>query len=113
MNNGHRITPTAHQRRILTHGTNTTNNVANTVANGLFLLSQAHQELTKHEEAQRANRSDGDDDAPPSNATIKRGAKCKSHDVSASPPPHLPKPAPLKRARATQRQAKAWRLDLS
>jgi len=78
---------------------NTTNNPANTAANGLFLLSQAHQELTKREEAQRANRSDGDDDAPPSNTTNKRGAKRKSYDVSASPPPHHPKPAPPKRAR--------------
>jgi ATF/CREB family transcription factor len=78
---------------------NTSNNAANTAANGLFLLSQAHQELTKREEAQRANRSDGDDDAPPSNPSSKRGAKRKSYDVSASPPPHLPKPAPPKRAR--------------
>jgi hypothetical protein len=78
---------------------NTTNNPANAAANGLFLLSQAHQELTKREEAQRANRSDGDDDAPPSNVTSKRGAKRKSYDVSASPPPHHPKPAPPKRAR--------------
>jgi hypothetical protein len=31
----------------------------------LFLLSQAHQELTKHE-AQHASRSDGDEDSPPS-----------------------------------------------
>src|SRR6267154_760109 len=78
---------------------NTTNNAANTAANGLFLLSQAHQELTKREEAQRANRSDGDDDAPPSNASSKRGTKRKSYDVSASPPPHQPKPAPPKRTR--------------
>jgi len=78
---------------------NTTNNTPNTAANGLFLLSQAHQELTKREEAQRANRSDGDDDAPPSNAANKRGTKRKSYDVSASPPPHHPKPAPPKRMR--------------
>ncbi len=42
----------------------------------------------KCEEAQRANRLDGDDDAsPPSNdATSKQGMKRKSYNVSASLP---------------------------
>jgi len=75
------------------------NSTASAAANGLFLLSQAHQELTKREEAQRAGRSDGDDDAPPSNPTSKRGTKRKSYEVSTSPPPHYSKPAPPKRAR--------------
>jgi len=81
-----------------TRYTNSTANATSTAANGLFLLSQAHQELTKREEAQRASRSDGDDDAP-SNPAGKRGTKRKSYDVSASPPPNHPKSAPPKRAR--------------
>jgi len=75
-------------------------NAASTAANGLFLLSQAHQELTKREKAQRASRSDGDDDDPSSNNGAKRGTKRKSYDVSASPPPLHSKPAPPKRSRA-------------
>jgi ATF/CREB family transcription factor len=78
--------------------TNSTTGNATTAANGLFLLSQAHQELTKREEAQRASRSDGDDDSG-SNGSGKRSTKRKSYDVSTSPPPNHPKPAPLKRAR--------------
>ena len=72
---------------------------ASSAANGLFLLSQAHQELTKREEAQRASRSDGDDDPPSSSASSRRGTKRKSYEVSTSPPPHQPKPSPSKRAR--------------
>jgi ATF/CREB family transcription factor len=76
-------------------------NAASSAANGLFLLSQAHQELTKREKAQRASHSDGDDDDEPSlNGSVKRGTKRKSYDVSASPPPFNSKPAPPKRSRA-------------
>jgi ATF/CREB family transcription factor len=75
-------------------------NAASPATNGLFLLSQAHQELTKREKAQRAGRSDGDDDDQSSNGAGKRGTKRKSYDVSASPPPLHSKPAPPKRARA-------------
>jgi ATF/CREB family transcription factor len=91
-----------------TTGTSTQNNDARFTApanpaspatNGLFLLSQAHQELTKREKAQRASRSDGDDDDHSSNGG-KRGTKRKSYDVSASPPPLHSKPAPPKRSRA-------------
>ncbi|KIJ56585.1 hypothetical protein M422DRAFT_238208 [Sphaerobolus stellatus SS14] len=50
---------------------------ANTAANGLFLLSQAHQELTKREEAQA--RADA-------NAGSRRGSKRKSVEVAPQPP---------------------------
>jgi len=65
---------------------------ASTAANGLYLLSQAHQELTKREEAQaRANNV--------ANATNgRRGVKRKSYD-QASPPPQ---PAPTARAQSQQ-----------
>ncbi|EIW82475.1 hypothetical protein CONPUDRAFT_136968 [Coniophora puteana RWD-64-598 SS2] len=76
-------------------------NAAATAANGLYLLSQAHQELTKREEAQaRANGA-----TPAVNG--KRGAKRKSYDLDSPPPPPAPTartanqgPAPTKRARA-------------
>jgi ATF/CREB family transcription factor len=64
-------------------------------ANGLFLLSQAHQELTKREEAQA--RANGTAPPPPplsattapvTNGTSvpKRGTKRKSYDMSPPPP---------------------------
>ena len=95
ISNGHRITLAAHQHRALTHGTeysNTANNAANTAANGPFLLSQAHQEFTKREEAQHSNCWDSDDSSPssPSNAASKRGMKRKSYDVSVSAVSSLP-----------------------
>ncbi|KAG6375104.1 hypothetical protein JVT61DRAFT_3890 [Boletus reticuloceps] len=49
------------------------NNAASTAANGLYLLSQAHQELTKREEAQA--RANGAAAAP---ANGRRGTKRKS-----------------------------------
>lgn len=49
---------------------------ANAAANGLFLLSQAHQELTKREEAARAD----------ANATTRRTSKRKSVDAALPPP---------------------------
>jgi ATF/CREB family transcription factor len=72
---------------------------ASTAANGLYLLSQAHQELTKREEAQaRANNV--------ANATNgRRGTKRKSYDAASPPPQPVPTTrdqhtAPVKRARA-------------
>ncbi|KAN0111514.1 hypothetical protein V8E52_008398 [Russula decolorans] len=50
---------------------NTTNDPSNTAANGPFLLFQAHQELTKCEEAQHGSGLDGDNDPPPLNTTSK------------------------------------------
>lgn len=58
------------------------NNAASTAANGLFLLSQAHHELTKREEQARASSTL----ANPNNSTNgKRSTKRKSYDMS--PPP--------------------------
>ncbi|KAF8592471.1 hypothetical protein K439DRAFT_1625838 [Ramaria rubella] len=61
-------------------------NAANAAANGLFLLSQAHQELTKREEAQaRAGQGAAGVDSQQQN---RRGSKRKSIDgppVSAAP----------------------------
>ena len=53
-----------------TRPTNPVANTTSTTANGLFLLSLAHWELTRREEAQRASRSDCDDDVPPLNLVI-------------------------------------------
>lgn len=70
-------------------------NAASTAANGLYLLSQAHQELTKREEAQaRANSAA----SAPVNG--RRGTKRKSYDP-ASPPPQ---PASTARTAAPQQQ---------
>jgi ATF/CREB family transcription factor len=69
-------------------------NAASTAANGLFLLSQAHQELTKREEAQAraggnatANIVNGN--AVQQNGRRGNGVKRKSYD-NASPPPPVP-----------------------
>ena len=70
------------------YGSNSASTAANTAANGLFLLSQAHQELTKREEAQA--RADA-------NAGSRRGSKRKSVDV---PPAQTSSRAPSKRPRA-------------
>lgn len=75
------------------------NNATSTAANGLYLLSQAHQELTKREEAQaRANGAA----AVPANG--RRGTKRKSYDTGSPSPPTtraaVPSAAPTKRARA-------------
>lgn len=51
---------------------------ANSAANGLFLLSQAHQELTKREEAQRAGQGGAPNGGGGNN---KRGTKRKSYDI--------------------------------
>jgi ATF/CREB family transcription factor len=79
-------------------------NAASTAANGLYLLSQAHQELTKREAAQA--RAEGAANAP---VNGRRGTKRKSYDP-ASPPPQptsatrtaapQQQTAPTKRARA-------------
>jgi ATF/CREB family transcription factor len=79
-----------------------TSSAASTAANGLYLLSQAHQELTKREEAQaRANNV--------ANATNgRRGTKRKSYDAASPPPQSAPTAraqsqqhtSPVKRARA-------------
>jgi ATF/CREB family transcription factor len=76
-----------------------TSSAASTAANGLYLLSQAHQELTKREEAQaRANNV--------ANVTNgRRGTKRKSYDAASPPPQPTPTArdqhtAPIKRARA-------------
>lgn len=73
-------------------------NAANTAANGLFLLSQAHQELTKREEAQRASSGFT---GPTNGTSTKRGTKRKS-DASLLPPPE-PK-LQTKRTKATGRK---------
>jgi ATF/CREB family transcription factor len=54
-------------------------NAASTAANGLFLLSQAHQELTKREEAARAN-TNGAPAPSVSPVNGKRGSKRKSYE---------------------------------
>ncbi|KAI0029523.1 hypothetical protein K488DRAFT_80108 [Vararia minispora EC-137] len=79
-------------------------NATTTAANGLFLLSQAHQELTKREEAQRAGQqaqqqqqqSPQMQSSPVQNG--RRGTKRKQTlDEAHSPPDN--KPAPAKRTR--------------
>jgi ATF/CREB family transcription factor len=74
-------------------------NAAAAAANGLFLLSQAHQELTKREEAQaRAGLSqDGENIGIEPSATNRRGSKRKIEE----PPPPPPKP-PAKKTRGGQ-----------
>jgi len=69
-------------------------------ANGLFLLSQAHQELTKREEAQaRAGvGKDGENIGIEPSAINRRGAKRKVEEL---PPPPQPKPS-SKRTKAAQ-----------
>lgn len=74
-------------------------NAANTAANGLFLLSQAHQELTKREEAQRAS-ANGLPAPVSANGSSKRGTKRKSYDASIAPPPPEPPKAQPKRTRS-------------
>lgn len=59
------------------------NNAANTAANGLFLLSQAHQELTKREEAQ-ARQSGGQQNQQPAQQNGKRGTKRKVTQFDSS-----------------------------
>lgn len=70
----------------LTQTRNDQNTAANAAANGLFLLSQAHQELTKREEAQKAAASvsassQGNENVKPpgsiASAAGKRGSKRK------------------------------------
>ena len=59
-----------------------------TAANGLFLLSQAHQELTKREQAQaRATRHNNGNGNGTVNGIAKRNPKRKSYDPPLSPPP--------------------------
>jgi ATF/CREB family transcription factor len=67
-------------------------NAASTAANGLFLLSQAHQELTKREEAQAraGGNSAPNGAAAQQNGKRGNGVKRKSYD-NASPP--LPAPS--------------------
>jgi ATF/CREB family transcription factor len=83
-------------------------NAANTAANGLFLLTQAHQELKKREEAQAragntapANGVNGS--ANQSNG--KRGTKRKSYDPISPPPTSAMRGG--KRTRPTGRGRKA------
>jgi ATF/CREB family transcription factor len=75
---------------------------ASTAANGLFLLSQAHQELTKREEAQaRAGNTNG----APVQQNGKRGStlKRKSYDASSPPLSELaPSSAPAKGSKRTR-----------
>lgn len=63
------------------------NNAAQTATNGLFLLSQAHQELTKREEEAAAALTGSAN----TNGAAKRGTKRKSYEVEspviAAPPP--------------------------
>lgn len=77
------------------------NNAASTAANGLFLLSQAHQELTKREEAQ-ARAGNNTSNTVPQNGQPngKRGTKRKSYDMSSPPPPTLSTNRGGKRTRA-------------
>ena len=56
------------------------NNAAQTATNGLFLLSQAHQELTKREEEAAAALSGSANGA---NGAAKRGTKRKSYEVES------------------------------
>lgn len=74
------------------------NNAASTAANGLFLLSQAHHELTKREEQARAGNASANSN--PNNSTVSNGrcsSKRKSYDMS--PPPRSSRGHP-KRSRA-------------
>jgi ATF/CREB family transcription factor len=75
------------------------NNAASTAANGLFLLSQAHHELTKREEQARAGNASANSN--PNNSTQSNGncsSKRKSYDMS---PPSRPSRGHTKRSRAT------------
>ncbi|KAF8631302.1 hypothetical protein AX15_002620 [Amanita polypyramis BW_CC] len=58
-------------------------------ANGLFLLSQAHQELTKREEQARASNANpnGVNGTSVAQNNTKRGTKRKSLDTGSPPPP--------------------------
>jgi ATF/CREB family transcription factor len=82
-------------------------NVASTAANGLFLLSQAHQELTKREAQARSNNIPVVSTSPTLPAQqqtqqshLKRGTKRKSTGDSASPNSPLLPTTKGKRARA-------------
>jgi ATF/CREB family transcription factor len=83
---------------------------ASTAANGLFLLSQAHQELTKREEAQaRAGNVNGANTNAP-NGTVhtngKRGSKRKSYDT-LSVSPTLPNTQPRQNQRTASKRTRA------
>jgi ATF/CREB family transcription factor len=71
------------------------NNAASTAANGLFLLSQAHHELTKREEEAALANSTSVNSNSQSNG--KRSSKRKSYDMSPPPQPSRGHP---KRSRA-------------
>ncbi|KAI0699858.1 hypothetical protein BC835DRAFT_1405039 [Cytidiella melzeri] len=69
------------------------NNAAQTATNGLFLLSQAHQELTKREEeAAAALSGTAVATSKNTNGTAKRGTKRKSYDVES---PVIAAPLPV------------------
>ena len=95
---------------------------ASSHANGLFLLSQAHQELTKREEAQA--RANGVAAVPPASTTAapvatngvaaapanKRGTKRKSYDMT-TPPPSAPARATGKRTRSNAKRSVSEEFD--
>jgi len=95
---------------------------ASSHANGLFLLSQAHQELTKREEAQA--RANGVAAVPPASTTAapvatngvaaapanKRGTKRKSYDMT-TPPPSAPARATCKRTRSNAKRSVSEEFD--
>lgn len=85
-NSANSHSPTQAQRDQQSYAMSTAADAANSAANGLFLLSQAHQELTKREEAQRAGQNGVSTNGA---ANGKRGTKRKSYDVS-SPTDSLP-----------------------
>ena len=58
-------------------------NATSTAANGLFLLSQAHQELTKREEAQARAGVGSENAGVNGNVNGRRGTKRKSYDLAA------------------------------
>ena len=74
---------------------------ASTAANGLFLLSQAHQELTKREEQARAGNGNPNGVNGSVVTQTKRGTKRKSLDAASPPPPPVPSATRGKRTRST------------
>jgi ATF/CREB family transcription factor len=77
-------------------------NAASTAANGLFLLSQAHQELTKREEAQaRANTNGVNGTTVQQNGKRSGALKRKMYD-NTSPPPTPSAPQPAKGGKRTR-----------
>lgn len=94
-------------------------NVTSHAANGLFLLSQAHQELTKREEAQKqsmaqasANNAEANGQAngvQDESASSKRGSKRKTDTANMPSAASATKPASAKRTRTASSAAATTR----